>query len=313
MKISIALCTYNGAKYLTEQLESLKNQTVRADEVIVCDDGSTDNTINILKKYEDILSIKLFVNEKSLGVTKNFEKAISLCSGDIIFLCDQDDIWEKNKIEKMSNVFVNDKIGITLCNGILIDERNKQIKDYTLWGSLGIDKIDRENFTVDVLLNKNVFTGMSMAFRANLKQDILPISKNIFHDEWIGFICAYKSKVCFLEDKLVRRRIHEGQKIGVIYIKSIYEQYKFVKQYKITDIERDLKKVNDLIKKFQQTNADKNFMHKLKNKQILFCYRATKSKFRLFILLWQLVIGKYHLYTNGKFKTFIRDVFTENR
>lgn len=311
MKISVCLCTYNASKYLTEQLESLKNQTVKADEIIVCEDGSTDNTIEILNKYKDILNISLFINNLSLGVTKNFEKAVSLCSGDIIFLCDQDDIWENNKIEKMSSAFIDKNVGLVLCNGILIDEKNKQIKNYTLWNSFGIDKINKENFNFEILTNKLIFTGIAMAFRGDLKKYILPISANAFHDEWIGFICSYKSKVCFLKDKLVRYRIHKNQKVGIIYIKSLYEKYKFVKKYKIADIEKELAKVNDFIEKFKQLNADKNFINKLKNKQKLYYYRSTKSKFRFFVLLWQLIIGKYHLYTNGKFKTFIRDIFTK--
>ena len=311
MKISICLCTYNASKYLTEQLESLKKQTVKADEIIVCDDGSTDNTIEILNKYKDILNIDLFINNLSLGVTKNFEKAVSLCSGDIIFLCDQDDIWENNKIEKMSSAFIDKNVGLVLCNGILIDEKNKQIKNHTLWNSFGIDKINKENFNFEILTNKLIFTGIAMAFRGDLKKYILPISANAFHDEWIGFICSYKSKVFFLEDNLVRYRIHKNQKVGIIYIKSLYEKYKFVKKYKIADIEKELAKVNDFIEKFKQLNADKNFINKLKNKQKLYYYRTTKSKFRFFVLLWQLIIGKYHLYTNGKFKTFIRDIFTK--
>ena len=139
MKISIALCTYNGSQYLIDQLESLKKQTIRADEIIVCDDCSADNTIEILEKYKDILNIKLFINNSTIGVTKNFEKAISLCSGDIIFLCDQDDIWESNKIEKMREAFNDEKIGIAFCNGKIIDTNSKQIKNYTLWDVFGID------------------------------------------------------------------------------------------------------------------------------------------------------------------------------
>ena len=311
MKISICLCTYNASKYLTEQLESLKKQTVKADEIIVCDDGSTDNTIEILNKYKDILNIDLFINNLSLGVTKNFEKAVSLCSGDIIFLCDQDDIWENNKIEKMSSAFIDKNVGLVLCNGILIDEKNKQIKNHTLRNSIGIDKINKENFNFEILTNKLIFTGIAMAFRGDLKKYILPISANAFHDEWIGFICSYNSKVFFLEDNLVRYRIHKNQKVGIIYIKSLYEKYKFVKKYKIADIEKELAKVNDFIEKFKQLNADKNFINKLKNKQKLYYYRTTKCKFRFFVLLWQLIVGKYHLYTNGKFKTFIRDIFTK--
>ena len=311
MKISICLCTYNGSKYLIQQLESLKNQTLKADEIVVCDDGSTDNTIQILKQYEDILKIKLFINNSSLGVTKNFEKAISLCTGDIIFLCDQDDIWENNKIEKMIAVFNDDKIGIVLCNGKIIDEKAQQIKDYTLWNAFGIDKIHKDNFNFEILINKLIFTGIAMSFRADLRKYILPISINAFHDEWIGFICAYKSKVFFLEDILVNYRIHKEQKVGIIYIKSLYEKYKFVKEYKISDIEKECDKVSDFINKFQQMGADNNFLNKLKNKQKLFNYRATRSKFRVFILLWQFITFKYYFYTNGNFKTLIRDIFTK--
>jgi hypothetical protein len=84
-----------------------------------------------------------------------------------------------------------------------------------------------------------------------------------------------------------------------------------MRQYKIADIERDLNKVDDLITKFQQLNADTVFINKLKNKQNFFCHRTTKSKFRLFVLLWQFITRKYHLYTNGRINAFIRDVFAK--
>ena len=311
MKISIALCTYNGSKYLTEQLESLKNQTVKADEIIVCDDRSTDNTVEILEQYKDILNIKIFINEFNLGTTKNFEKAISLCRGEIIFLCDQDDIWESNKIEKMSKVFADDKIGITLCNGKVIDEKSQQIKNYTLWNCFGIDKIYKKNFSVDLLINKKIFTGMAMAFRADMRKYILPISKNSVHDEWISFISAYKSKVYFFNDELVKYRNYREQQIGIIYIKSLYEKLKFIKKYKVADIEQEANKIEDFIIRLRQLNADNIFIKKLKIKLNFVKCRATKSKFRFFILLWYFVIGKYHLHTNGNHKTFIKDIFAK--
>ena len=310
MKISIALCTYNGSKYLTDQLESLKNQTVKVDEIIACDDCSTDNTIEILKKYKDILNIKIFMNELKLGVTKNFEKAISLCSGDIIFLCDQDDIWEANKIEKMSTAFNDEKLGIVSCNGKIIDRNSKTIKKYTLWSAFGVDKINKETFSADFLIRKYIFTGMAMALRAELKKYILPISKNSIHDEWIGIIGTYFSKVYFMQDCLVKYRTHKSQKIGVYATYSIIDKYKRLKMYKFSDINQELNRVKDLLNRFTKLNADDKFLAKLKEKQKFFEYRTTKSKFRFFILLWLFLIGKYHLYTNGNYRTFIRDVFT---
>ena len=151
--------------------------------------------------------LSIFINEVNLGVTKNFEKAISLCTGDIIFLCDQDDIWESDKVEKMSKSFNDEQIGIAFCNGKLINEENKQIKNCTLWNVFGVDNIDKENFTIDFLINKYIFTGIAMAFRDNLKKYILPISKNAVHDEWIGIIGSYFSKVFFMQKCLVNYKI----------------------------------------------------------------------------------------------------------
>jgi len=119
MKISIALATYNGAKYLTEQLESFAFQTRLPDELIVCDDLSGDKSIEILSSFADSspFPVRIVRNEQNLGITRNFEKALSLCVGDLIFLSDQDDVWDKEKLSIVSaisemhpdsNVIIND-------------------------------------------------------------------------------------------------------------------------------------------------------------------------------------------------------------
>ena len=103
--VSIAMCTYNGEKYLRGQLDSIIGQTYKNLEIIIVDDGSKDATMHILNTYASIDNrIKIFQNEKNLGFVQNFSKAISLCNGDFIALADQDDIWKKNKIE----VFINE-------------------------------------------------------------------------------------------------------------------------------------------------------------------------------------------------------------
>ena len=97
--ISIALPTYNGEKYIREQLDSIYNQTLVPDEVVVVDDCSTDNTVNILEEYSQRYGLKYFVNDSNIGYNKNFEKAIRLCAGDYIALSDQDDVWFPTKIQ----------------------------------------------------------------------------------------------------------------------------------------------------------------------------------------------------------------------
>ena len=124
--ISIAMCTYNGERFVKEQIDSIIAQSYTKFELIVVDDCSKDNTINIIKDYQSKDDrIKLFQNENNLGFVKNFEKAISLCSGDYIALADQDDIWKKDKIE----VFIKN-IGDNLLiysDAILIDQYSKEI------------------------------------------------------------------------------------------------------------------------------------------------------------------------------------------
>jgi glycosyltransferase involved in cell wall biosynthesis len=125
MKISIALTSFNGERFLQEQLDSFKNQSIQPDELIVCDDCSEDKTISILQKFKDSASFdtQIYQNETNVGLTRNFEKAISLCSGDIIFLSDQDDVWFNEKIEIILNVFKdNESIDAVMNDAYYSDE-----------------------------------------------------------------------------------------------------------------------------------------------------------------------------------------------
>src|SRR5262249_18454629 len=101
-RLSVALCTYHGASYVDAQVASLTRQTRLPDELIVCDDLSTDDTVSILERFARAapFPVRIHVNEQTLRSTKNFEQAISLCSGDVIFLCDQDDVWEPEKLAR---------------------------------------------------------------------------------------------------------------------------------------------------------------------------------------------------------------------
>ncbi|MGC8751805.1 glycosyltransferase, partial [Hydrotalea sp.] len=138
MEISVALCTYNGASFIKEQLNSILLQTLPVNEIIICDDGSTDNTINILNEYKLLYPniIQLYKNEYTLGAKKNFEKAILLCKGDYIFLSDQDDIWCKNKVEIYVEHFNRfPSISVFFSNGKIIDE-NSKTSNQTLWDTL---------------------------------------------------------------------------------------------------------------------------------------------------------------------------------
>jgi glycosyltransferase involved in cell wall biosynthesis len=180
-KISVALYTYNGELYLWDQLESIFKQTRLPDKIIVCDDCSTDSTLKILedfcKKYS--VPLKIYINERTLGVSKNFEKAISLCSGDIIFLSDQDDVWLPEKIEKVIEVFDNNKDCSYVFSDAQIVDESLHPSGYTIWKSISFDRFQRKKFMrgqqLEVLLKHNVVTGATMAFRSHIREFVLPI------------------------------------------------------------------------------------------------------------------------------------------
>ena len=309
MKISIALCTYNGAKYLSEQLKSLKEQTLKADEVVICDDNSSDNTVNVINEYKYKLNVKLTVNKINLGVTKNFEQAISLCEGDIIFLCDQDDVWHQDKIKIMSNRMVDETIGLCYCNGIVADENLKQIGSHTLWGTSELVKVDFNKFSVYNLINYCYFTGMALCFRASLKQYFMPLSKNAVHDEWIAFIISFVAKIAFVKEELVIYRQHSNQQIGINSIKSSKEIWRLLRGYKIIKIEKEVGRFTDLITKMKELNAEEELITELEKKLRHLKCRASRSIFRFIILTLELLLGKYKKHSNGGYKAFVKDLF----
>ena len=124
MKISIAMATYNGARFIGEQLESFASQTVLPNELVVCDDCSTDGTRKIVRRFGDRapFAVRLHENATRLGVTRNFEKAIGLCQGDIVFLSDQDDAWFENKLQVVSTLFEGNPLIMVITNDQIITE-----------------------------------------------------------------------------------------------------------------------------------------------------------------------------------------------
>jgi len=222
-KIAIALCTYNGAKFLPAQLESFLLQTRLPDELIICDDGSGDETLEILREFAATapFGVEIFANEKNLRSTKNFEKAISLCTGEIIFLSDQDDVWLPEKIDEIAAVFDKNKnAGMVFSDAEIVDE-NLQPTGRNLWSyTFPEEKRDaaKRGFFFDVLLSQNVVTGATMAFRAAYREKFIPIPDNIpnlIHDNWISLVIASEAEVEFLEKLLVKYRQHSSQQLGI--------------------------------------------------------------------------------------------------
>lgn len=179
MRISIAMATYNGEKYLQEQLDSFLNQTRLPDELIISDDCSTDSTMQILQNFakDTPFEVKIYQNEQNLGYARNFENALKQTSGDLIFLSDQDDIWFPNKIE-----FITDFAQQNEQYLLYINDAEICFADGT---PTGLTKL---NQTLALgLPEKDFTTGCCMAVRKDLKDIALPIPKKFHaHDVWLN-------------------------------------------------------------------------------------------------------------------------------
>lgn len=214
MKISVALCTYNGADFLAEQLDSIGKQTTPVDEIMVCDDGSSDHTLDILENYKaDGLPIHIHRNPKNLGFVKNFEKAVQLCTGDIIFLADQDDIWLPHKVATMIYAFQNKPaVMLAFSDAQLIDTQGNSLAN-TLWECVGLTPDSQVSF-LDLLNNARI-TGATVAFRQQLLDIALPILPDWIHDAWFGLTAAATGSVYPIPDKLILYRQHANNQIGI--------------------------------------------------------------------------------------------------
>lgn len=228
MKISVAMCTYNGSKYLREQLESIASQIRKPDELIVCDDHSKDETTKIIERFakEAPFTVKLYVNAVNIGVVGNFEKAISMCDGDLVALADQDDIWMPEKLHLEEELFNHSpEVGLVFTNAELIDADSNPLP-YDLWTTEAFDErrqmLMKRGRAFDTLLEGNVVTGATMMFRNNLRNVFLPFPKVpnnkikncIIHDYWIALVFSAVTEVRFIAQKLVRYRQHQSQLIG---------------------------------------------------------------------------------------------------
>lgn len=222
VKISIAMCTYNGAEFLPGQLESILAQSRLPDEIVICDDCSTDHTVALLNQCASASSvpIKIHINQNNLGSVKNFEQAISMCTGDVIALSDQDDVWHNDKLQKIDDAFLkNPTAGLIFSDAEIVDE-NLNPLNRRMWNEVGFDahkrKLVSTGRALEVLINGWTVTGATMAFRSNFTKLSLPIPTEIamIHDGWIALTIAAVAQVVMIDEPLIKYRQHERQQIG---------------------------------------------------------------------------------------------------
>lgn len=224
------MCTHNGIKYVEKQLESIFTQTRSPREIVISDDNSTDGTVEIIEKFLQKvrstgggncpIEVTFLKNPKALGVTKNFEQAISECSHKLVALCDQDDIWEPSKLDNLVSEFEEDsQLFLVNSNATLVDECNKPL-GLDLFQTLRVSPREIQLFnsgnSLAVLVKRNIVTGATMMFDRDLFILSRPFPAEFVHDEWLALVAGItgkKTKV--LRTRLISYRQHSDNVIGV--------------------------------------------------------------------------------------------------
>ncbi len=219
-RISVAMCTFNGVRYLEEQLESIALQSRLPSELVVCDDRSTDDTLAILKRFQKSapFEVKVIQNSQRLGSTRNFDQAIGLTRGDFIALCDQDDRWVAHKLERLSDALAADPfLGGVFSDANLIDGDGRPVGT-RLFARHKFSAAKQRSFVscpTAMLLKHDVVTGATLMFRASIRRYCSPIPASWVHDGWLAWMIALHSRWTLVPEPLTDYRIHEGQQLGV--------------------------------------------------------------------------------------------------
>jgi len=225
MTISVALCTYNGVTFLKKQLDSIVNQTNQVDEIVICDDRSKDATCELIRQYIKgcPIKIKFMENPVNLGYTLNYEQAISLCSGDIIFLSDQDDLWMPHKVETVCRFFEqNADKDLVFTNAELINSVDVKSYNQTLFDVVDLNQKNkqmlREGYGYDVFCTYSRVTGSTVAIRSSFIPYCLPFPKmsvKAIHDEILSVCAITWNKIDYIDECLIKYRQHINQSVGI--------------------------------------------------------------------------------------------------
>ena len=267
--ISIALASYNGEKYISEQIDSILAQTIQDFELVVCDDCSKDATFAILQEYEKKDSrIHVYNNEVNLGVIKNFEKAVSLCSGEYIALCDQDDIWLPEHLQFLLSNIGNSSISCG--NAELISENGNSM-------GITLDRVQHffyttGNYLYMLLLRGCKFQGASMLMPTKFAKKAIPIPDGIYHDMWFALCACMENGIAYSTQVITKYRQHKN---NVTEQSHVHFVLKLIRQFLFGGIPTvAFSCLNALQLRYEQNDKDFNLivltLNHIKNKALTF-------------------------------------------
>ncbi len=313
LKVSIAMATYNGEKFIQKQLESILKQSFMVYEIVICDDASKDKTVeiadNILAKSH--VKYRIIRHKKNQGVVENFWEAIYNTTGDVIFLSDQDDYWISDKIKIFVHEFESNSAAVLAFSNALIADDNLKTTGVTLWDSIKYDPdLSKLNSLLKgEMLKRNVFTGMCMAFRRKLLNYNICFSDSMLHDECIGWTAIKNSEIICIKKPLVYYRQHSNNVVGDSNIRK-FESINKTVNYIIKSSNKTSKKFKDLLEYLED---DEMATHQIKEALEFYQWRSKiihKNKIDSFKNYLNFISkGYYAKYTSKTEHAIFKDIF----
>lgn len=318
--ISVAMCTYNGEKYLAEQLRSIAGQTRPPSELVIYDDCSIDSTVFIIKEFlkSAPFDVKLIENTKNIGstkkgVTRNFESASRLCSGDYIALCDQDDIWLPEKLARLATLLENDpQLGGAFSDAKLVDQQSRptgaRLSETSGFSHKEQMKLEQGD-ALPILLAMTKVYGCTLMFDAGLLDKILPVPPSWWFDAWFACMIAIHSRLAFVAEPLFCYRIHPSQQVGATvptFTERIRKWRQSPKQY-WEESQPQLKELHERLES-QHDSRTEPYLEYISGRLALLGLRANLPANHLLRLAKVLPeVNNYRRYFNG-WKSIVKDL-----
>lgn len=233
-QIDVLLATYNGEKYLKEQIDSILSQTYQNIRLLISDDGSTDETRKILKEYQKKDNrIKIYEQSENLGCIKNFEFLLKQVQSEVYMLSDQDDIWLPEKIEKTYEKLIQEKADLVFCDLEVVDSNIQTMyPSFNQYMKLN-RKIKKYNNNRELNYLYNCVTGCTIMARKKWMDKILPLpsqSKYVLHDHWIALMISLEGKLVYVPEVYIKYRQHDNNEVGTEKISHKFNQLEEVRE-----------------------------------------------------------------------------------
>jgi glycosyltransferase involved in cell wall biosynthesis len=320
MRISVALCTYNGEKYLLDQLASIRLQTRQADELVICDDKSTDRTPVLLEQFKHTapFPVHIHLNSTTLGCTKNFEQAIRRCTGDIIALADQDNVWLPTKLARLEEKFAGQpRAMLVFSDGYVVDESLVNHGE-RIWPNLPFTPRMRRRFRagqgLPLLLRSNFVNGAATAICREHLHLLLPIPSCWVHDAWLGLLACALGEVRTIPEPLILYRRHAGQQLSM-QPRTWRRPLRFLGRMNRDYFVRQQQCFTTLVERLQELRPQLRDDSVLEAARERLCLADAQVRMRdvnrlqrLGLTLRELLSGRYHRRARG-FRSFVADTF----